>query len=97
MTQDSTGLVLVIREADLEAAVIARMKAAARGTTMLDEEDGAATLGDGVIRAVIRRVLSLAPNGTKLAEVELGLKLEGKLFGSGISGDVKAKFAPVTS
>jgi hypothetical protein len=95
MATDAGHLVLVIRDADLDDATRAAAKAEKRGSRMLDSEAADVVVSDGLIKAVLRRVTSLAPAGLTLSEIEIGLKIEGKILGSGVTGDVKAKFAPV--
>ena len=87
--------VLVVEEQDLPASLRSSMKATAQGTRVLGGAgDGARAFWDGVLEAVVRRAGAVAPEGFRVRELEINLDVEGKLFGTGISGSVSVTLEP---
>ena len=87
-------LKLVLRETDVDARVGAQLAANSEGVRVLATDDSIRTLFDALPTAIARRVQSITPEGFRIVEIELSLSVEGKLWGTGISGDVKVKLAP---
>ncbi len=87
---------LVLREDDVDASVRAAAQSARKKRKILASEDAAAFF-DALPNAIARRLKAVVPKGFELAELEMTFSVKGELFGTGIGGDVKAKFAPLAS
>ena len=92
---DSIKPELIITEWDLPDDAKSSLSALAADTRMLaSSEDAKKILFDALPTAVARRLKEIVPNGFAIAELEMVLSLDGKIFGVGLGGQVKVKFAP---
>lgn len=101
-----TGMVeplpLVIDEADIDPTTRAAVLAAQRGPGSLattrsgdqPTDSPERVLLDAMPAVIARRIEGILPPGFKIAELEFCFAVEGKLWGSGIKGEVKATFRP---
>ena len=93
---------LIIDEGDFDVVARSSIEAAQRGTRVLggpDAEHREATASERVIfdalpSVISRRVQKVIPKGFRIAELEFCFKLEGKIWGSGVGGEVKVKLSP---
>ena len=87
------SLALRIDDMDCDPALVAQIKATERGARILGPEHERA-LFDALPSVIAKRVRAITPAGFEIAELELELSLEGKVCGTGISGNVKVRLAP---
>ena len=86
-------LPLKIDDTDCDPSLVAQIKATERGARILGPEHERA-LFDALPSVIAKRVRAITPAGFVIAELELELSLDGKICGTGISGNVKVKLAP---
>jgi hypothetical protein len=89
---------LIIDEVDIDAATRNAVAAAQAGTRVLGSDSDLQTpermLLDALPAAIARKVQAIVPPEFKIAELEFCFKVEGKLWGSGLAGEVKATLRP---
>lgn len=89
------SLRLVVSEDDLPAGVLSAIEARETNAQMLgSERDTKRAFWDGVAAAVLKRVRAIGTDDFSVKEVELKFEVDGKLFGTGIGGEVSVTFAP---
>lgn len=82
------ALRLVIRDEDLPAENRTALVARQNNTRMLGGDDDTKSFWDGVTKAILNRLSSVTPAGFRLKEVELNFEIDGKIFGTGVGGNV---------
>jgi hypothetical protein len=89
------SLQLQLDDADCDPALVAQVRAAEGGARVLGPEHERA-LFDALPSVIAKRVRAITPNGFVISELELTLSIEGKICGSGVSGNVRVKLAPAS-
>jgi hypothetical protein len=93
-------LPLLIEESDLRPSARNAIQAFQQGVTVLGGEVGATKptptrlILDALPDAVTRKIERIVPDGFAISELQFCFKVEGKVFGSGLTGEVKAIFKP---
>ncbi len=87
-------ITLIVRETDIDSVTRAQLESLTRGVRVLANDDNVRALCDALPTAIARRVRAIVPQDFVLSEIEMTLSVEGKLWGTGLSGDVKVKLAP---
>jgi hypothetical protein len=95
IVSEESGIPLILSEADIAVEARTVVKAARKRNRILAaNESAAATFFDALPAAVTKRLTAIVPPGFVLKEIEMQFSVKGEIFGTGIGGDVKAKFAP---
>ena len=83
--ETSNAVPLIITENDFPTDVLAR----ARGVKILDEPArGFQAIYDALPGVIAKRLRSITPPDFEISEIELSLKVEGTILGTGVSSDV---------
>ena len=81
---------LIIHESDFPPDVLAR----AKGVKVLGEPTiGSQALFDALPAVIAKRLRAITPPDFEVAEIELSLRVEGTVLGTGISSDVVVRLA----
>jgi hypothetical protein len=94
---------VILEEKDIDPAIRTAIIAAQRGTRMLGSPgassetvlDPERLLLNALPSVIARKIEGILPSGFKIAELEFCFKVEGKLWGSGVAGEVKAVLRPI--
>lgn len=90
----SEPISLILSDKDIDAAVVAQVRAQRGGAIVLGGPEELRAVFDAIPSAIGRRVRAIMPEGFCVREIELKLNLGGKVLGIGIEGEVVVKFAP---
>jgi hypothetical protein len=93
---------LVVTESDFEPVVRSAITADRDGIRVLggdsDDSEGISKAErlvlDALPGAIARRVGAMLPKGFEISELEFCFKLDCKVWGTGVGGEVKAKLRP---
>jgi hypothetical protein len=83
---------LIVTEKDFPPEVLAR----AQGVKVLGETSvGAQALYDALPSVIAKRLRAITPPDFEISELQLSLRVEGKVLGSGISSDVVVRLGRI--
>jgi hypothetical protein len=87
---------IVLSENDVDAGIQKRVRAAVAGSRVLsgEEQDAKQILMDALPAIIAQKIRKIVPQDFQVSEVQLKLNVSGKLFGTGVSGDVILKLTP---
>ena len=86
MENSEKPMPLIVTEMDFPPEVRAR----AQGVKVLGEQTvGTQALFDALPSVIAKRLRAIIPTDFEIAEIELSLRVEGTVFGTGLSSDVK--------
>lgn len=93
----SEGLTLLLTEKDLTKADAGVLKTLNENDRVMGDDDAdntAQALCDMLPRTIAKKVEEILPPGFAVSELELCLSVEGRIFGSGVAGDVTVRLTP---
>ncbi|TDP62596.1 hypothetical protein [Roseateles toxinivorans] len=95
-TELESSFELVLSESDVDAGVRKRVQAATAGSRVLsgEDQDAKQILMDALPTIIAQKIRKIVPKDFEISEVQLKLNVSGKLFGTGVSGDVILKLTP---
>jgi hypothetical protein len=80
---------------DIDPALLAKLKAQAKGTVILGEDNEATrAVMDELPKVIARRVKAMIPKDFELRESSLKMQLAGQILGCGVKGEAVIKFGP---
>lgn len=88
------GVPLIITEQDLPPDARTSLRSAADGVAILGGDDTQQAIFDALPSVIAKRLKRIVPEGFALAEIEIQFSVAGQLFGSGVAGEVRAKYSP---
>jgi hypothetical protein len=90
------AITITLTEADLDPNDRKKIEARANKSRVLEGEEREVEemLSEALPKAIARRVEAMRPKNFKVTELQFKLAVSGKLFGSGVSGEVIVKLGP---